>query len=889
MGVLDAMRALFGRRGSPGSSGESVVVYQVRAQSILGMGPEEMYRKQPHLRAVISFLADNVADVPLKCYVREDDTSRPRDTTSPLAMLLANPSPTITQFEYIRAITSDILLYENALAVVVPSERASSGWMLRHIPWSWVTAGRTSDGFEPSSYDVYNPYTRGHATFDAEDCIRYSSYNPGGNMPDDYGHSTRIDALRQILYEQVSAWNFRNSVWRNGGRVTQYLTRPATAARWEPADRARFAKSWKEKFAGEDGTNTGGTPLLEDGMELKAVPFNARESQFVEATQISREDVAAVYHINPSVIWHSGTQTYASARDNARALYSEALSPIFTMIQQRHNAILVPKLGLDSSHYCEFDLSSKLAASFEEQASVLQSSVGGPWMLRNEARARMNLPAIPGGDELIVPLNVVEGGLASPNDTDPTKGVPVPAAQVAPDMINAFTKAFAEAIVLAARQIQQPSKTLSEGEDRQSGPFGGAARELRVRVKNRAITSMTHDLENVLRKFYERQAVSLANQLSRMDPEDINTSGYMEWWNKSRWKRELADDLESALRPAAILRAEETMWELCGGDFSTFNEGIVTRRVAGICSQRADDILQSTMLKLASAIDGLEEKTPDSVRECVTEQFEALMDSRVKRSASSIVTATYNMSIHEGARQSKVECQKEWVASKINTRSSHIRLDGERVPLASTFSNGARWPGDPHLTPQETCNCRCRLEIISGKDRADGKELRGYREDVAKADKELNKARAEYQRNKTPAHFQETIGKVVESYATNGSITAEWKTNPLGKELVSAMMCSANGHDVCFFYTQGDGSHPDIKLDGIICEFKRPESFVPNAVYTLMKKARHQGAQRIVVDLALDRIKLLDAISEATRAIDDGVMQRGSVFILDRHGNEHIV
>ena len=63
-----------------------------------------------------------------------------------------------------------------------------------------------------------------------------------------------------------------------------------------------------------------------------------------------------------------------------------------------------------------------------------------------------------------------------------------------------------------------------------------AARELRVRVKNRAITSMTHDLENVLREFYERQAVSLANQLSRMDPEDINTSGYMEWWTKPRWK-----------------------------------------------------------------------------------------------------------------------------------------------------------------------------------------------------------------------------------------------------------------------------------------------------------------------------------------------------------------
>jgi hypothetical protein len=40
-------------------------------------------------------------------------------------------------------------------------------------------------------------------------------------------------------------------------------------------------------------------------------------------------------------------------------------------------------------------------------------------MVRNEARAMNNLPAVDGGDDLIVPLNVVTGGLASPNDTAP--------------------------------------------------------------------------------------------------------------------------------------------------------------------------------------------------------------------------------------------------------------------------------------------------------------------------------------------------------------------------------------------------------------------------------------------------------------------------------------
>jgi hypothetical protein len=49
----------------------------------------------------------------------------------------------------------------------------------------------------------------------------------------------------------------------------------------------------------------------------------------------------------------------------------------------------------------------------------MQTLVGAPVMARSEARARLNLPYIPGTDELIVPLNVLEGGLASPNDTAP--------------------------------------------------------------------------------------------------------------------------------------------------------------------------------------------------------------------------------------------------------------------------------------------------------------------------------------------------------------------------------------------------------------------------------------------------------------------------------------
>ena len=57
---------------------------------------------------------------------------------------------------------------------------------------------------------------------------------------------------------------------------------------------------------------------------------------------------------------------------------------------------------------------------------ILQQSVGGPYLTRNEARARLNMTAIDGGDELIVPLNVTANGDQNPIPAAPPTETPAP-------------------------------------------------------------------------------------------------------------------------------------------------------------------------------------------------------------------------------------------------------------------------------------------------------------------------------------------------------------------------------------------------------------------------------------------------------------------------------
>ena len=238
----------------------------------------------------------------------------------------------------------------------------------------------------------------------------------GWNPVDPKSGVSPVHALKTILAEQIHGQVFRDQMWKRGGRVGSYLTRPVAAPRWTDAGpdgtspRKRFIEQWTNAYAGDNASNAGGTPLLEDGMELKQIAFNAKDNQYVEGVKLSLETCAQVYFVNPTMVGILDNANYANVREFRKALYGDNLGPEIERTVQRINKKLVPKMADPLKVYCEFNLQTKLAGSFEEQGDMLQKAVGGPYMTRNEARARLNMPRVEGGDELIVPLNVTQNG-----------------------------------------------------------------------------------------------------------------------------------------------------------------------------------------------------------------------------------------------------------------------------------------------------------------------------------------------------------------------------------------------------------------------------------------------------------------------------------------------
>lgn len=629
---------------------------------VLNMKAKELYQTQDNLQAVINFLSNSIAQLPLKVYVRDGETERRRDRDSVAAKTLWRPNQDQTSFEFIRALAVEYFVFGSVFVWVLPDAESESGKQLRILPTEWLVSNQTNNSgpYAPNTIRICT--TNGGTAFDVprSEFVQFRTYSAGSPG----GYLSPISALRQTLAEQVEAGRFRRQLWRSSGRLNAQIIRPKDVQPWTEEQKIKFATTFREAW-GAGGSKAGSIPIMEDGMEIKPFSTSFKESEWSQSVILTREAVAAAYGVNPSLIWHSNTQTYASSKDNARALYAECLGPVLQMLQQRINAFLLPMIGATPDTYVEFDLTEKLKGSFEERASIFQSAAGAPYLTRNEVRAEMNLSPIEGGDELVVPLNVLTGGQASPQDSTPS-------AYDYPGIDN------------QAKSGECTCKECKKTEE--------------IRIKGRSTKEDDEKVEEVLNSFFKRQAKSVIAKIGA-DKENF--------WNEKRWNKELTEDLEPVLTEISDKHGKETA-EILKSDYNTE----VTRAYLAKSSQaRAEKINENTYKRI---LKDLEEEEPDI--EKVFETRQNTSGVLAKSAAGSIASFACSEATHQAISDGSPRVvgkivEKEWVTGE-NARPSHAAMNGERVPIDADFSNGQHWPGEDIGDPEESCGCNCTTEVV---------------------------------------------------------------------------------------------------------------------------------------------------------------------------------
>ncbi|MFD5656926.1 phage portal protein [Streptomyces hirsutus] len=608
---------------------------------------ETIWRTQPQVRTVISFLARNIAQLGVHVYRRVSDTDRERLTQHPLAQLLNSPLLGMTTYRFIERLVSDVALYDNWYGI-----KLNLNGTLRILPVP-PTLIRPYGGnwIRPEKYE-----TAGGRDFGVDEVIHIHGYSPTDLT---YGESP-IESLRDLLLESAEAAKQRSQMWKSGARLTGVLVRPADAPEWGTKDKARFREMWRSFTDG--GGAEGGTPILEDGMTYDKVGFNPEQAQYIEARKLTREEVSAAYFIPPPLIGILDHATYSNIKEQHAHLYQDTLGPWTVMIQQEFAAQVLPDLPDPEDVYCEFNIAEKMRGSFEEQAAAASTAAGGPWMTRNEIRARNNLPRVEGGDDLIVPMNVTEGGLASPRDT-------------APEAVDGPPKARG---LPRSKASGRPSALGSFASERDA-------------------------LEKTLTAFTERQADGLLAAAGAK--ADDGLPDLLALWAAGSEDR-LAQ-LQALLAHHGYRLAQIGAWEVLdvhNPEAEGWSADVMLAWILAAAETHAAQHEEAGR----EAVAQVQEEGGDGWREALQSAAVAWGTAAAAR-ALTASTELRSFGGHDAAGASRLT-KKIWRTGGTNPRASHKAQDGEQVALDDVFSNGLRWPGDSGGETKELVNCKCTLD-----------------------------------------------------------------------------------------------------------------------------------------------------------------------------------
>lgn len=640
--------------------------YSLRITDQYTQAYAEIWRTQPAVRMVCSFLGRNIAELGIHTYRRVSDTDRERLSDHPLARLLSSPAPWMTRYRLMNALVQDRAIYDAAYWLKFRADGSSSGTvdgLSRMAPWRTTPMGSTGMFAEEFEYRG----DRATRKFPRDQVVHFRGYNP----TDDVNGAPPIESLRRILAEEWEASRMREQTLRNGARTSGYISRPAEAPEWGKEARERFARGWKQQYVG-GGPEAGGTPILEDGMTFVPASQTAQELQYVQVRKLTREEVASAYHIPPPMVGILDHATFGNIEEQHKMLYMDTLGPWLTEFKEEIELQLLTDFEDKSGVYVEFNIQKKLQGSFEEQASALQTSVGAPWLTRNEARARQNLPQVEGGDELITPLNVLVGGQTSPTDSGTQNEAAGP-----------------------ARGVKTGQVALRSG-----ATISRESTDAPLHIKSAAREEDAAAAKQVLLRFFKRQRTVVLSAMGAKAPA---------WWDEKRWDRELADDLYALSVTITAEVAAETLKAL-GLDPDDYSTNRTEKFLRAVAEARAGAINSTTRDQLVKALAGEEDaavatSTPAGV-------FDVAETSRSDQASTTLATTLGAFAVAEVGKQlNRPETTKTWVTTSGKPRASHASVNGETVGIDDTFSNGMSGPGDPAGGVDEVAGCSCALDI----------------------------------------------------------------------------------------------------------------------------------------------------------------------------------
>lgn len=155
---------------------------------------------------------------------------------------------------------------------------------------------------------------------------------------------------------------------------------------------ARLKEYWETNYSGE---NSGKIAVLGDGMKFEQLRMSASDSQMIEQLKWTSETIASVFHVPAYKLGIGQMPTYNNIQSLNVEYYSQALQRLIEDAEVCMDEALDTGTRLGT----EFDLDGLLRMDSITHINTLKEAVGAGIMSPNEARAKVDLPPVTGGED----------------------------------------------------------------------------------------------------------------------------------------------------------------------------------------------------------------------------------------------------------------------------------------------------------------------------------------------------------------------------------------------------------------------------------------------------------------------------------------------------------
>lgn len=348
----------------------------------------------PAVALAVQTIANAVGGLPVKLYVR-NGKGKEADPAHPAFALAHDEANPWTSAAELRAqLTRDALLHDNggfALAV-----RGGSGNVVEFHRLDPLTVETKID---EASREPFYLVREGRKT------VRHEYWDILHVRHDD---GAPINLARNAIglaidLERHAAGLFANSARPSG--ILKTGQKSATAIE-------NIKASWNAAFGGR---NSGGTAVVPEDTDYVSVTMTSTDAQFLETRRHQVEEIARAFNVPPIMLYDLERGTWSNTAQMDQHFLNYSLKPWLEAWQWAYARVLL-KPEERRTHFFEFITADLMTVNPAERTDIYGKMVAMRAMTPNEVRAGLNMPALPGGDELANPYTTTSAPPQADND-----------------------------------------------------------------------------------------------------------------------------------------------------------------------------------------------------------------------------------------------------------------------------------------------------------------------------------------------------------------------------------------------------------------------------------------------------------------------------------------